>query len=332
MQKENALTNTVEATRTGRGLTLSRTFDATPEMVWKVWTDPIHVAKWWGPNGFTNTIHKMDVRKGGEWKFIMHGPDGRNYPNKIVFIEIKKPSLLVYKHSGDEDTEDVSFETKVTFENVNGKTKVTMKSVFESEEELERVVKEYGAIEGGKQTLSRLGEYLTTMNGGKGMEEKNELRIERVFNAPVELVWKAWSMPEHYKKWWGPEGFSAPVIKMDFRVGGKFLGCMRGPMQDGKEMDIWSTGTYTEIIPLKKIVTTDSFADEKGNAVPAEKYGMPADFPKEMQVIVTFEKMGNKTKMILRHVGMPKGEMTESARGGWNSSFDKLEKALLEEQ
>ncbi|MDO8633937.1 MAG: SRPBCC family protein [archaeon] len=161
--------NTVNVARNGRELTLTRILDAPRELVWVAWTDPAHVANWWGPNGFTNSIRKMDVRANGEWLFTMHGPDGGDYPNKIVFTKVEKPKFLAYKHSGDYNTKDVKFEVKVTFEEVNGKTRVTMRSVFESSEELDRVEKGHGAIEGGKQTLTRLGEYLENMNGGKSM-------------------------------------------------------------------------------------------------------------------------------------------------------------------
>src|SRR5436309_6181260 len=112
---------------------------------------------------------------------------------------------------------------------------------------------------------------------------KNELTIVRVFDAPREAVWKAWTDPERAKRWWGPKGFTAPFIEIDFRVGGKYLFCMRSP--DGK--DYWSTGTYREIVPMKKFVATDSFADAKGKVVPASYYGMDADFPLELLWIVT---------------------------------------------
>ncbi|HEY3251392.1 MAG TPA: SRPBCC domain-containing protein [Ignavibacteria bacterium] len=156
------------------------------------------------------------------------------------------------------------------------------------------------------------------------MTEKNELVITRIFDAPRELVWKAWTEPEHFKRWWGPKNFTAPSSKMDLRAGGKYLHCMRSP--DGK--DFWSTGVYREIVKPEKIVYTDSFADEKGNAVPASHYGMPEDFPTEMVVTVTFEELEGKTKMTLVHSGMPKGEMCEMASGGWNQSFDKLAETL----
>ncbi|MDO8633938.1 MAG: SRPBCC domain-containing protein [archaeon] len=151
--------------------------------------------------------------------------------------------------------------------------------------------------------------------------------MTRVFDAPVEMVWKAWTMPEHYKKWWGPKDFSCPIAKIDFRVGGKQLSCMRGAGPDGKVHDFWSTGTYKEIVPLKKIVVSDSFADETGKIVPASYYGMPSDFPMNMEVTLAFEKIGNKTKMTMRHVGMPKSMMTD-ANAGWSTSFDKLDAML----
>lgn len=150
------------------------------------------------------------------------------------------------------------------------------------------------------------------------------LVITRVFDAPRELVWKAWTEPERFKRWWGPKEFTAPSCKIDFRVGGIYLACMRSP--DGT--DYWSTGVYREIVPMKRIVYTDSFADEKGNVVPASHYGMEGDFPLEMLVTVTFEEQGSKTKMTLRHVGLPAGEHSDMAGAGWNGSFDKLAESL----
>src|SRR3989337_2780421 len=99
-------------------------------------------------------------------------------------------------------------------------------------------------------------------------QKSKELVITRLFDAPRELVWKAWTDPKQLMQWWGPKGFTSPVCKQDFRVGGKYLYCMRSP--EGK--DYWSTGVYREIVAMKKIVCTDSFADEKGNVVPATHY------------------------------------------------------------
>ena len=147
-----------------------------------------------------------------------------------------------------------------------------------------------------------------------------ELVIERIFAAPRERLWQAWTNPEQLKRWWGPKDFTAPFAAIDLRVGGKYLNCMRSP--DGK--DFWSGGVYREIVPLEKIVVTDSFTDEKGNIVPAAQYGMSGDWPLELLVTVTFEAQNGKTKMTLRHLGLPAGENLETCRQGWNQSFDKL--------
>jgi uncharacterized protein YndB with AHSA1/START domain len=150
------------------------------------------------------------------------------------------------------------------------------------------------------------------------------LTIPRIFDASRELVWKAWTDPEHMMRWWGPKDFTSPSCKMDLRVGGRYLFCMRSP--DGK--DYYSTGVFNKIDPLKEIVYTDSFADEHGNVVPASHYGMQGDLPLEQQVTVTFEDLGYKTKMTLKHAGMPAGEHGEMAELGWNQSFDKLAESL----
>ncbi len=152
------------------------------------------------------------------------------------------------------------------------------------------------------------------------------LVIERIFSAPIELMWQAWTDPEHIMRWWGPKDFTAPLAKIDFRVGGTYLFCMRSP--DGQ--DYYSTGVYREIVHLKRIVFTDSFADEKGNVVSAAHYGMGEDFPLELLVTVTFEETADgKTRFTLRHAGMPEGENSEMAGLGWNQSLDKLAETLL---
>jgi len=150
-----------------------------------------------------------------------------------------------------------------------------------------------------------------------------ELVITRVFDVPRDLLWKSWSDPERFMVWWGPEGFTSPACEIDFRVGGKYLACMRSP--DGQ--DYWSTGVYREIVPKGKIVYTDSFSDAHGNPVPASYYGMPGDWPLEMIVTVTFEEVGGKTKMTLRHDGIPPDTMSD-CEAGWSGSFDKLAESL----
>ena len=145
-------------------LRLIRVYDAPAKLVWTMWTEDKHVTKWWGPRGFTLTTKSKDVRPGGKWIYTMHGPDGTDYPNKVIFLEVVKPERLVYKHASDDETENVNFHVTVTFEAAGDKTKLEMRSVFESKEELARVEEKYGAIEGAKQTVSRLEQYLLQMH------------------------------------------------------------------------------------------------------------------------------------------------------------------------
>jgi uncharacterized protein YndB with AHSA1/START domain len=157
----------------------------------------------------------------------------------------------------------------------------------------------------------------------QGSVVQNELVIHRVFDLPIGKVWQALTEPEQFKKWWGPKDFTCPFCKMESRVGGKFLGCMRGP--DGKEY--WSTGVVKEIIPEKRLVVTDSFSDEKGNVKPASEYGMPGDWPEELLVTYELEEADGATKLTLQHDGIP-DEMHDECVKGWNECFDKLGKNI----
>jgi|HubBroStandDraft_6_1064221.scaffolds.fasta_scaffold05776_2 uncharacterized protein YndB with AHSA1/START domain len=162
-QSLEKLTDLFASGTADREIIITRVVDAPRELVWEAMTDPKQVIHWWGPRGFTTTVEQMDVRPGGTWKQIMHGPDGTDYPNEHIFKEVAKPNRLVYSHSGGrKGAPKVSSEATWTFETVApGKTKVTIHMVFPTAADRETVVKEYGAIEGGKQTLERLAEYVT---------------------------------------------------------------------------------------------------------------------------------------------------------------------------
>jgi uncharacterized protein YndB with AHSA1/START domain len=145
--------------------------------------------------------------------------------------------------------------------------------------------------------------------------------LTRDFDAPRALVYQMFTDPAHFRRWHGPKGYTCPVCEMDVRVGGVYLNAMRAP--DGQ--DIWSTGRYLEVVPNERLVMTDSFADAQGNVVPATHYGMPADFPLEMRVTMTFADLPDgKTRFTLEHAGLPAGDMADGAAVGWAESFDKL--------
>jgi uncharacterized protein YndB with AHSA1/START domain len=161
----NTIKNKPAEKTADREIVIAREFSAPRELVWEAMTNPKHVVNWWGPRGFSTTIEEMDFRAGGIWQHVMRGPDGVNYPNKSVFKEIVKPERIVYQHGGKrENGPGVSFVSTWTFDLIEtNKTKVTIRMVFPSATERDRVVKEFGAIEGGRQTLERLGEYLAKM-------------------------------------------------------------------------------------------------------------------------------------------------------------------------
>jgi uncharacterized protein YndB with AHSA1/START domain len=149
---------------------------------------------------------------------------------------------------------------------------------------------------------------------------KDVIVIERTFDAPVDLIWQLWTQPELFKTWYGPKGFTVPVAEMDVRVGGKHLFCMETP--DGS-MKMWSTGEYTEVVPNKRLVYTDSMADEHGNVVLPSTYGMnDAEHPATTEVTVLLEDLDGRTKMVMKHAGLPANE--QGASNGWEQSFTKM--------
>ncbi len=302
--KPSAAANTAD-----RELVFQRVFDAPRDLVFEVWTDPEHVAKWWGPNGFTTTIFEMDVRPGGNWRLVMHGPDGKDYKNRIVFLEVVKPERLVYKHQPEHGTEPVTFETTVTFAERGGKTEMTFRMLFPTAEMHDHVVKTYGAIEGAKQTLGRLGEHVEKMYAsGRNTVVKmgaRQLLIARLFDAPRELVFKAWSKPEYLTRWWGPNGFTVPVCELEFRAGGVLRFVFRGP--DGKDYPF--DGAYVEIVEPERIVFRGNIHD-----VPSQ----------DVLTTVTFAEHEGKTKLTVHQIYAFESDATRGASIGWSQTLDHL--------
>ena len=149
-------------------------------------------------------------------------------------------------------------------------------------------------------------------------DSEDAVVIERTFDAPKDLIWKMWTDPEHFKKWYGPKGFTIPVADMELRVGGKRLICMASP--DGS-MKMWTTGEYTEIVPNQRLAYTESPADENGNRVSPAAMGMPEGYPATTEVTVLLEELDGHTKMVMTHAGVP---ADSGAGGGWEQAFDKL--------
>lgn len=146
-----------------REIVLTRVFDAPRELVFAAWTKPEHAMKWFGPKGYTCTLHEMDVRVGGRWRFDMLGPDGKLWPNRIEYLEIVPNERLVFWHGGDIDNDPKRFYVTITFEaQHNHKTVVTMRQLHPSKEQREASIG-FGAVELGMQTMDKLAEHLRTL-------------------------------------------------------------------------------------------------------------------------------------------------------------------------
>jgi uncharacterized protein YndB with AHSA1/START domain len=158
--------------------------------------------------------------------------------------------------------------------------------------------------------------------------------IERVFDAPRELVFKAWTDPELIKKWWGPEHFTAPSATVDLRVGGKYIFAMHGPAGSEWDVDSYSAGEYLEIVPNEKLVVTDYFSDKDGNKIKPAEAGIKGDFPDEMEVTVLFQDAGDsKTKLSIIYPkpateAQMEAMLATGMKEGWNSSLDKMAEVL----
>ncbi len=143
--------------------------------------------------------------------------------------------------------------------------------------------------------------------------------VTRIFDAPRELVWKAWTDPKYVMQWWGPKGFTSPVCKIDFRVGGKFLFCMKTP--DGYEG--WNAGEYYEIVPHEKIVSSMYFSDAQGNWIEQEESGHEAIA--DARDVVLFEDLGNgKTKLTFMGNETMQNAIETGQFEGWKETFDKI--------
>ena len=164
------------------------------------------------------------------------------------------------------------------------------------------------------------------MAAGTG-NETERMVITRTFQAPRALVWKAWTEPHYVRQWWGPKGFTTPVCKMDFRVGGKFLYCMRSP--DGQ--DLWTGGEYHEIVPLEKIVLSMYFADADGNKVEPAQYGMEHEAIDGARDMVLFEDAGEgRTRLTFIGNESMQSAVESGQVEGWNEILDKAAAVLAE--
>jgi len=309
---------------------ITRSFDAPRVLVFKAFTEAERLARWWGPKGFTWVTGKLDLQPGGLFHYCMRAPNGPNMWGKFVYREIVAPERIVFVNSFSNengDTVRAPFHANWPLEVMNtltlneheGKTTLTLRGypVKASEAELKAFKDGYKSMQQGfGATFDQLADYLAKEKRDSGVEsaghaggarwsKKRELTIERVFNAPRELVFQAWSKPEHVAQWWGPRGFMLPTCEMEFRAGGRFRLVMRGP--DGK--DYAFQGAYLEIVEPQRIVFQGTIHDEPGHQV---------------WTTVTFAEEAGKTKLTVQQTYSFESDATRGAPEGWRQTLDRL--------
>ncbi|BAY30202.1 hypothetical protein NIES2107_20460 [Nostoc carneum NIES-2107] len=265
MLKQNDSTST----QSEREIIITRIFNAPRELVFQAWTDPKHIVQWWGPKGFTTRVTELDLRPGGQSRYVMVGPDGTEYPVKGVFYEIVPPERIVSSDEFDEGFEKVinadlpqGIVMTVMFEDLEGKTKMTLQIRHATESD-RRKHEEMGVVAGWNSSFDCLDEFLAKQVKQQQsgftitLPSDTEILITRVFNAPRRLVFDVWTQPEHVKRWFGGcTSTTMTVCEIDLRVGGAW----RYVLQDSKNSTEHTfSGEYREIVPPERLVTTEIY-------------------------------------------------------------------------
>lgn len=322
------------AARDGRKLTLSRVVRAPVALVWRAFTEQQHVAHWWGPFGFRNSIDAMDVKPGGSWRFTMHGPDGTDYPNVILFRSVERERRLAFTHGSGRD-DDPSFDVEITFEAQGPHTKVTLEQTHASAERAEMIARY--AIDGGKQTFTRLSGYLaamresassTVIDGAVAGTDSADFVLTRVFDAPRELVFRVMTEADHMMKWFGPANAETRIVSGEVRVGSTLLYSMKmGPAE------MFGRAVYRELVAPERFAYIVSFTDAQGTPV---RHPMSASWPLEVLAIATLTELDGKTLLVARSVPIHASDADRETffKGhagmvhGFKGSYDQLDKYL----
>ncbi len=157
---------------------------------------------------------------------------------------------------------------------------------------------------------------------------KEDLVITRIIDAPVELVWKSWTDPEHVKRWWGPKYYTSPFCTIDLRAGGKYIFAMQAPREQGGQVS-YTAGVYQKIVPMERLEFTQGLSDQDGNRIDPATIGMPPEFPKELHTVVTFKSIkGDMTELTITETGWTPSSMYVYALAGTHQSLDKLVESL----
>jgi uncharacterized protein YndB with AHSA1/START domain len=246
----------------------------------------------------TLVVSVLVFRPGGVWKHTMHGPNGVDYPNRLVYDEIIHDKRIVYSHHGGIDGVPAQFQQTATFIQRGDRTELTMRMVFRTAAERDAVAKKYGAVEGAKQTMARLAEHLDSP-----ARNRPELRMTREFDAPKRLVFEAWSKAEHVARWFTPAPLTTPSCEVDLRTGGVFRLVMRMP--DGMEFPM--DAKFIEVIAEERIV----FEAVIHGGV-------------NLYTTIDFLEHDGKTTLSAYQIYSHESDATRGANAGWTQTLNQL--------
>ncbi len=286
---------------------LTRVFDAPRELVFAAMTMPEHVARWWGPHGSVMELCEMDCRPGGHWQYILRC-NGKEVRFRGVYHEIVPPERLVTTECYVEPrVGSPEWHTTLTLEEIDGKT-IARSRVLHSSATNRDAHLNAGMERGASETYDRLAELLAFQSSGM----EREVEIVRIFNAPRELVYRAWTEPEHMTQWWGPTVFTNHSCELDVKPGGKWQIAMRSPAG----VDHYCKGIYSEVREPERLVFTNDAFDADGKPL------------LQGFTTVILEPQGEKTKLTLRTraIGLVEfaPQMLRGMEQGWSQSLDKL--------
>ena len=298
----------------------SRLIAAPRELLWKVLTTPEHLQHFWGPDGFVNIFKTFDLRVGKEARFTMQGPDGKNWPNRFVFLTIDPPRLLRWDHdNGGEGDFDHKFTGEMELAEEGGKTRIELR-MYESNIAARDAIAGY-AVEGGRQNLDRLAVYVAPI-----VDEKNLFVIERSFPVSQARLFRACSEVKEMTQWYTPAGMTTIKAEQQLKPGGIY----HYGLASGKGDEMWGKVTYKEISPSNRLVFRQSFSDAQGGLA---RHPMAPAWPMEMLTIMDFIAEGeNQTRLkiswIYAGVDDAEGETFRAAHagmnGGWTGTLDGL--------
>jgi uncharacterized protein YndB with AHSA1/START domain len=316
---------TTSGAATALELVVTRAFDAPRPQVFKAWSGPERLVRWWGPRGFTTAAGRPDVRPGGAWRVGMRSAAGGLRWLRCAYREIVEPERLAFTWAWEDQAGEPGRETLVTvnFAEQAGKTRLIVHQAL-----FERAIPQRPEDDRGdwEERLDRLENLLSdvditeerTVAAGHSPAEaatstaETELVITRVFDAPRALVFKAWTDADRAARWWGPQGFTTESCTMDVRVGGAWRLSMRSP--EGTLHT--KRGVYREIVPPERLSFTYAWEDAEGN---------PGH---EMLVTVSLTEEDGKTRLVLHHTRFESVAARDTHRGGWTSCMERFAEYL----